>query len=70
MGAHAIGRSAEELASAHEALAGYLAGMRDNPGDWPGLDIFADARRLSARHGAILLPFAAAAEAAREGAAR
>jgi NifU-like protein involved in Fe-S cluster formation len=70
MGAHAIGRSAGELAAAHDALAGYLAGTRDDPGDWPGLDIFADARRLSARHGAILLPFAAAAEAAREGAAR
>jgi NifU-like protein involved in Fe-S cluster formation len=70
MGAHAIGRSAEELAAAHEALAGYLAGIRSDPGGWPGLDIFADARRLSARHGAILLPFAAAAEAARDGAAR
>jgi NifU-like protein involved in Fe-S cluster formation len=64
MGAQAIGRRAAELAAAHAALAAYLAGTRADPGDWPGLDIFADARRLSARHGAILLPFAAAAEAA------
>ena len=64
MGAHAIGRRAGELAAAHAALADYLAGARDDPGDWPGLDIFADARRLAARHGAILLSFAAAAQAA------
>ena len=64
MGAHAIGRRADELAAAHAALAAYLAGARGDPGDWPGLDIFADARRLAARHGAILLPFAAAAQAA------
>jgi len=69
MGAQAIGRSAAELAVAHDALAAYLAGRREDPGDWPGLDIFAEARRLSARHGAILLPFAAAAEAAGRGAA-
>ena len=64
MGAHAIGRTAEELAAARDALAGYLAGSRDDPGDWPGLAVFAPARAYSARHAAILLPFAAAAEAA------
>ncbi len=65
MGRHAIGRSVGEIAAAHDALAAYLSGARDDPGDWPGLDLFAEARRLTARHGAILLPFAAAAAAAR-----
>ena len=64
MGAHAIGRSADELAEARDALAGFLAGRRDDPGGWPGLAVFAEARRYSARHAAILLAFEAAAEAA------
>jgi len=64
MGAHVIGRTADELASARDALAAYLAGGREDPGDWPGLAVFAAARAYSARHAAILLPFAAAAEAA------
>ncbi len=38
MGAHAIGRSPAELAEARDALAAWLAGERDDPGDWPGLD--------------------------------
>ena len=64
MGAHAIGRTAAELAEARDALAAYLAGRRDDPGGWPGLDLFADARRFTARHPSILLAFEAAAEAA------
>ena len=64
MGAHAIGQTAAELADARDALAAYLAGRRDDPGDWPGLAIFADARRFTARHPSILLAFEAAAEAA------
>lgn len=64
MGAHAIGRSGAELAAARDALAGYLAGARADPGDWPGLGVFAEARRFPARHPSILLAFAAAAEAA------
>lgn len=64
MGAHAIGRTAGELAEARDALAAYLAGRREDPGDWPGLAIFADARRFTARHPSILLAFEAAAEAA------
>lgn len=66
MGAHAIGRSQAELASARDALAAYLAGERDNPGEWPGLDVFRDARSFSARHGSILLAFEAVAQAASE----
>ena len=49
---------------ARDALAAYLAGTRDDPGDWPGLAVFADARRFTARHASILLAFEAAAEAA------
>jgi NifU-like protein involved in Fe-S cluster formation len=64
MGAHAIGRTAEELAEARDALSDYLGGRRDDPGDWPGLVIFADARRFTARHPSILLAFEAAADAA------
>lgn len=66
MGAHAIGRNAGELAEARDALAGYLAGTRGDPGDWPGLDVFAQARRFTARHAAILLAFEAAADAAQQ----
>jgi NifU-like protein involved in Fe-S cluster formation len=64
MGAHAIGRTAGELAEARDALAAFLAGRREDPGGWPGLSVFADARRFSARHPSILLAFEAAAEAA------
>jgi len=64
LGAHAIGRSAAELAEARDALAAWLAGRRDDPGGWPGLAILAPARSRSARHAAILLAFQAAAEAA------
>ncbi len=64
MGANALGRSPEELAEARNALAAYLRGERGDPGNWPGLDIFAEARRFSARHASILLAFDAAAEAA------
>jgi NifU-like protein involved in Fe-S cluster formation len=64
LGVHAIGRTAAELAEARDALAAYLRGGRDDPGDWPGLGIFADARRFTARHPSILLAFEAAAEAA------
>ena len=64
MGAHATGHTPEELAAARDALAAWLAGTSEDPGGWPGLDVLAPARRLSARHGAILLPFQAVAEAA------
>ncbi len=69
MGAHAIGRTATEIAEARAALADYLAGLRDDPGPWPGLDIFAPARAHRSRHAAILLPFEAVAQAARDASA-
>jgi NifU-like protein involved in Fe-S cluster formation len=64
MGAHADGRTREELEQARDSLAAYLSGERDDPGPWPGLEIFAGARRYPARHASILLAFEAAAEAA------
>jgi NifU-like protein involved in Fe-S cluster formation len=64
MGAHAVGRTRAELEAARDSLAAYLAGKCDGPGDWPGLDVFAEARRVPARHASILLAFDAAAEAA------
>jgi NifU-like protein involved in Fe-S cluster formation len=64
MGAHAVGRTGAELEEARDSLADYLAGRCERPGDWPGLEIFAEARRVPARHASILLPFDAAAEAA------
>lgn len=64
MGAHALGRSAGELAAARDALAAFLAGRRDDAGSWPGLGIFREARPFTARHPSILLAFEAAAEAA------
>ena len=64
MGAHAIGRSPDELAAARDALTAFLAGVRADPGGWPGLEIFDPARPHSARHASIRLAFEAAAEAA------
>ena len=62
------GASPRELAAARDALAAFLAGERDDPGDWPGLEALAAARGYPARHGAILLPFEAVAEAAAQAA--
>jgi NifU-like protein involved in Fe-S cluster formation len=64
MGAHAIGRSLAELEEARDALTAFLAGEREDPGSWPGLEIFAPARPHSARHASIRLAFEAVAEAA------
>jgi len=70
MGAEALGRSADELESARDALTAWLSGERDDPGAWPGLAIFAPARPHKARHASIRLAFEAAAEAARMAEAR
>lgn len=66
MAAHALGRSAEELAAARDALSAYLGGAAETPGDWPGLDLFGAARPHKARHPSILLSFEAVAQAAAE----
>lgn len=67
-GAAAIGKSPAELAVASEALTAWLAGERDTPPDWPGLEIFTPALPHSARHPSIRLAFEAAAEAAEQAA--
>jgi NifU-like protein involved in Fe-S cluster formation len=64
MGQHVVGQDAKALKVARDALRAYLAGERDDPGDWPGLDVFEPARPHRARHPSILLAFDAAAEAA------
>jgi NifU-like protein involved in Fe-S cluster formation len=68
MGRHLAGRAADEIEQARDALSAYLSGNRDDPGDWPGLAVFAAARDYPARHAAIRLAFEAAAEAARRAA--
>lgn len=68
MGAHAIGCRRQELAAARDALAAFLGGEREDPGDWPGLTIFRDARPFQARHKSILLAFEAVAAAAAQAA--
>ena len=64
MGAHAIGRNLAELEQARDALTAFLSGAREDPGAWPGLEIFGPARAHSARHASIRLAFEAVAEAA------
>jgi NifU-like protein involved in Fe-S cluster formation len=64
MGQHIVGRDAVALENARDYLRDYLAGERDDPGEWPGLEVFAPARSHRARHPSILLAFDAAAEAA------
>ena len=68
MGAHALGRSLEELETARDELTAWLAGVRDTLPAWPGLEIFVPALPHSARHPSIRLGFEAIAEAARNAA--
>ena len=52
-------RSRDEVQAAVNDLTAWLAGTRDDSGDWPGLAALAPARSRKSRHGAILLPFRA-----------
>jgi NifU-like protein involved in Fe-S cluster formation len=70
MAKHAVGRSADELATARDALAAWLAGERDAAPDWPGLDLLEPARPHSARHPSIRLAFEAVTDAAKRAVAR
>ncbi len=66
MAAQAIGKCAEEMETAAQALRAYLANP-DAPEAadfWPGMEVFAAARRYPARHPSILLGFETVAEAA------
>ena len=64
LGAEVIGKSPIEVAQARDALAAFLKGESETPGDWPGLELFAPARPHKGRHGSILLAFPATADAA------
>lgn len=55
----AVGRSYDDAAEALLALSAWLAGEREDAGDWPDIAALAPARPRKARHGAILLPFRA-----------
>lgn len=66
MARQAIGKSPEELTATRDALAAWLSGERDDPPDWPGLDVFTPALAVTARHPSIRLAFEAVAEAAAE----
>ncbi|MFD1950659.1 iron-sulfur cluster assembly scaffold protein [Sphingomonas arantia] len=70
MGAAAMGRTPDELEAARADLTAYLAGDRETPGEWPGLDIFEPARPYTARHASIRLAFEAVADAARQAEAK
>ena len=59
LAAGATGRSHDEVQAAVDDLTAWLAGTRDESGDWPGLAALAPARSRKSRHGAILLPFRA-----------
>jgi NifU-like protein involved in Fe-S cluster formation len=64
LGGAVIGKTADELAAARDALADFLKGRSDTPGDWPGIEILVPARPHKGRHGSILLAFDAAAAVA------
>jgi NifU-like protein involved in Fe-S cluster formation len=59
----ARGLSADEVERSRAAFAAWLGSRGALPADWPELAIFDPARRHSARHAAILLPFDALAAA-------
>lgn len=61
-----VGKSETALASTARALKLWLSGDEASAPDWPGITALAPARAYPARHGAILIPFEAAAAAARE----
>lgn len=63
MGSSAIGMTLDEVLAARDNLAAFLAGEREDPGNWPGLEIFGPARPHAARHPSIRLPFEAATAA-------
>ena len=64
LGQNILGSDARTINDAAAALRAFLSGERDDPGDWPGLAVFAPARPHRARHASILLAFDAAAQAA------
>ena len=70
LGAAVLGKTPLELTRARDALAGFLKGDAETPGDWPGIEALAPARPHKGRHGSILLAFQTAADAAAAAAMR
>ena len=66
MGRHAMGRNASEAVAARDAVGRWLAGDHTASTIWPELELLSPAVELSGRHGAIMLPFQALADAIRE----
>jgi NifU-like protein involved in Fe-S cluster formation len=64
LGAGVIGRSPAELAAARDAFAAWLKGGDVLPAGFADLALFTPARAHKGRHGSMLLPFQAAADAA------
>lgn len=58
----AQGRTLAEIEHTYAAMASWLAGTGEMP-EWPGLSAIAPARDYPGRHGAMMLPWAAAREA-------
>ena len=58
----AVGRHPGDVLAMGEALSAWLEGRGDLP-DWPGIEAVAPARDHPGRHGALLLPWNAAAQA-------
>jgi len=61
---HAVGKAPDELIAARDAFARWLADPDAPPPDWPDVDVLDRARLYPSRHGAMRLPFEAAADAA------
>ncbi len=55
-----IGQDAEAVTRTLDDMNAWLAGTRDAPPDWPGIEAIAAARATPGRHGAMRLPFEAA----------
>jgi NifU-like protein involved in Fe-S cluster formation len=63
LAAHAIGKSADEIAAARDRLMAYLTQQEGDLLFWPGLDVLSPAQGYPARHASITLPFETLAEA-------
>jgi len=61
---NAVGKSAAELVAVRAGFAAWLADTDAPMPDWPGIEALARARAYPGRHGAMRLPFEAAAAAA------
>lgn len=59
---HAAGLSPNQIAAALNQMQAWLSGEGPAP-DWPGIALIEPARDFRGRHGAMLLPWKAAAEA-------